>query len=77
MMTDVPPTAREVFLMMMPAMIGRIATIARYRAPKSVILLITFRMKSEVGLPGRKPGMKPPFFLRLLAISIGLNWIVA
>lgn len=22
-------------------------------------------------------GMKPPFFLRLLAISIGLNWIVA
>ena len=34
-------------------------------------------MKSLVGLPGRKPGMKPPFFLRLLAISMGLNWIVA
>lgn len=24
-------------------------------------------------LARRKPGMKPPFFLRLLAISIGLN----
>jgi hypothetical protein len=27
-------------------------------------------------LPGRKPGMKPPFFLRLLEISIGLNCTV-
>ena len=77
MMTDVPPIARLLFLITIPTMIGRIATIARYRAPKSVILLITFRMKSEVGLPGRKPGMKPPFYLRLLAISMGLNWIVA
>ena len=33
--------------------------------------------QSLVGLPGRKPGMKPPFFFRLLAISIGLNWMDA
>ena len=34
-------------------------------------------MKSAVGLPGRKPGMKPPFFFRLLATSMGLNCMVA
>ena len=42
-----------------------------------VILLSTFRIYSLVGLPARKPGMKPPFFLRLLAISTGSNWMVA
>ena len=29
------------------------------------------------GLAGRKPGIKPPFFFRLLDISTGLNWMVA
>ena len=24
----------------------------------------------------RKPGIKPPFFFRLLEISMGLNWMV-
>ena len=47
--------------------------IARKIAPIMVILFRTFAMKSEVGLPGRKPGMKPPFFFMLFATSMGLN----
>ena len=46
------------------------------QAPNMVILLSTFWMNSLVGLPARKPGMNPPFFFRLFATSIGLNWIV-
>ena len=46
-------------------------------APTKVTLPSALVMKSLVGLPGRKPGMKPPFFFRLLAISIGLNWMDA
>ena len=38
-----------------------------------VILLSTRLMKSLVGLPGRKPGIKPPFFFRLLAIFDGVE----
>ena len=48
----------------------------RYRGPNMVILLSTFMRKSMVGLPGRRPGTKPPFFFRLLATSTGLNAIV-
>jgi UDP-N-acetylglucosamine 2-epimerase len=32
-------------------------------------------MKSLVGLPGRRPGIKPPFFFKLLATSTGLKEI--
>ena len=46
---------------------------ARYSAPNMVILLTTLMIKSAVGLPGRKPGMKPPFFFRLFATSTGLK----
>ena len=42
-------------------------------APIKVILDKIFEIKSEVGLPGRIPGIAPPFLRRLLAISTGLN----
>ncbi len=58
-------------------MMGAMAITDRYSAPNMVILLSTLVMKSAVGLPGRKPGMKPPFFFRLLATSMGLNCMVA
>ena len=62
--------------MMAPVTMGAMAMMARYRAPNMVILPSTLWMKSAVGLPGRKPGMKPPFFFRLLATSTGLNCMV-
>ena len=43
------------------------ATMPRYTSTKDkTILLMTFWMKSAVGLPGRKAGMKPPFFLQVV-----------
>ena len=44
---------------------------ARKMAPNQVSLWEDFLMKSAVGWPGRMPGTKPPFFFRLLAISLG------
>ena len=40
---------------------GLMATPPRKRAPPTVILTITRFRYSCVGLPGRMPGMKPPF----------------
>ena len=76
MMTDVPPMDSVLFFTKRLTISGAIATIDRYSAPNSVILLMTYWMKSDVGLPGRKPGMKPPFFFRLFATSMGLNCTV-
>ena len=42
-----------------------------------MILLMTFWMKSAVGLPGRKPGMKPPLDFRLLEISTAIAFAIA
>ena len=56
--------------------IGRTATTLRKRAPIRVILEIMPCKKSDVGCPGRMPGMAPLFFLKLLAISVGLYWMV-
>ena len=78
MITEVPPSAtflRPEFTA--PTISGSSATTARNSAPTKVTLPSALVMKSLVGLPGRKPGMKPPFFFRLLAISIGLNWMDA
>ena len=76
MSTDVPP--REMLIPpTLPISIGRIAITLKNIAPISVILDKIFEMKSEVDLPGRIPGIAPPFLRRLFAISIGLNWIVA
>ena len=41
-----------------------------------MILLMTFWMKSAVGLPGRKPGMKPSLDLRLFEIYTVSYWMV-
>ena len=78
MMTEVPPRATlERFVEIAPTISGTRATMPRNTAPTKVTLPSALVMKSLVGLPGRKPGMKPPFFFRLLAISIGLNWMDA
>ena len=49
----------------------RIAITPRKSAPKRVTLLTVLMMKSEVGLPGLIPGIVPPLFLMLFAISTG------
>jgi anti-sigma regulatory factor (Ser/Thr protein kinase) len=41
--------------------------------PTKVIRVRISLMWSAVRLPGRMPGMKPPYFLRLSATSTGLN----
>lgn len=48
-----------------------IAMAARNIAPGSVMRLITFLMYCTVAPPGRTPGMKPPLFFRLSAVSCG------
>ena len=55
---------------------GMMAMIMRNTAPKNVSLLLMRERKSLVGLPGRMPGMKPPFCWRFLLISMGLKDIV-
>ena len=52
-------------------MLGNTAMNAKNRAPANVIRVITLSRYSAVGLPGLNPGMNPPYFLRLFAISIG------
>ncbi|MNC92312.1 hypothetical protein D3C83_87100 [compost metagenome] len=54
---------------------GMIATIARYVAPASVILARIVSMYSAVRLPGRMPGMNPPYFRMFSATSSGLKMI--
>ena len=51
---------------------GKMAIKTKNQEPKKVILLRIREIYSDVGRPGRMPGTKPPFFLRLLAISTGL-----
>ena len=55
--------------------IGIIATILKPSAPMKITLLRILFKYSVVGLPGLIPGIKPPDFFILLAISIGLNVI--
>ena len=52
---------------------GSTARAARNRAPGSVSLVRMRSRYSAVGRPGRTPGTKPPYFLRLSAWSMGLN----
>ena len=54
---------------------GRIAMIARKRDPGTVTLVRILSMYSSVGLPGRTPGTKPPFFRMFSATSRGLKTI--
>ena len=56
---------------------GTNATSDRKMAPNSVMRLEILRRYCAVGLPGRMPGMKPPFCWMLLEMSSGLNWICA
>ena len=58
-----------------PRMMGRMAMTASISAPVRVVLEMIRLMKSEVGFPGRMPGMAPLFLRMLLAISMGLYWI--
>ena len=46
---------------------------ARKMAPGRVMRVSTRSMYSAVFLPGRTPGMKPPYFFMLSARSIGLK----
>ena len=61
----VPPSWR-LFVPGMNAdtMYGSTAMLPRNRAPPSVIRFVTRDRNSSVGLPGRMPGMKPPFLRR-------------
>ena len=47
--------------------------IARYKPPTTVILVRIVFMYSAVFLPGRMPGMKPPYLRMLSAASLGLK----
>ena len=54
---------------------GSSATSARYSAPTSVMRARIVSMYSAVRLPGRMPGMKPPYFRMFSATSSGLKMI--
>ena len=75
MMTVVPPRARF-RPVIMPKMIGRIATRPRKIAPMKVIRLMILPINSAVGRPGRMPGMVPLLLRMLLDISIGLYCVL-
>ena len=47
----------------------------RYSAPTSVMRVRISLMWSAVRLPGRMPGINPPYFLILSATSLGLKTI--
>ena len=53
--------------------VGSAATAARNSAPGNVRRARMRSRNSAVGRPGRTPGMKPPYFLRLSAWSTGLK----
>ena len=53
---------------------GSMAIPARNTAPTNVILVMILSRYSVVGLPGRSPGINPPYFFILSAISMGLTW---
>jgi len=53
---------------------GSTARVARKRAPPRVIRFVMRERNSSVGLPGRMPGMKPPFLRRKSAVWSGRNW---
>lgn len=71
MRIDVPPSAKEVLPVMNCITKGRIATIPKNVAPNRVIRLKTFEMYSEVETPGRMPGIKAPFFCKLVESASG------
>ena len=68
---DVPPMAKEVLPVMNCIMRGRTATKPKKTAPKRVMRLRTFEIYSEVDNPGRMPGIKAPFFCRLVESASG------
>ena len=74
--TDVPPSARAVAVEKPPYLMksdGSTATAARKRPPATVSRTSTRSRYWAVGLPGRTPGTKPPYFFRLSACSIELK----
>ena len=71
---EVPPRETLAFVIAEKTM-GNTAMMPRNMAPTSVTLEMTRAMKSEVGFPGRMPGIAPLFLRRLFAISTGLYWI--
>jgi hypothetical protein len=54
---------------------GSTEMIARKTAPGSVMRVRIRSMYSAVFLPGRTPGMNPPYFFMLSARSTGLKTI--
>ena len=68
---EVPPRAKVVFPVMNCITKGKTATIPKNVAPKRVIRLNTFEMYSEVETPGRIPGIKAPFFCKLVERASG------
>ena len=74
MMIEVPP--REIAApVKIWKIIGKTAITPRNIAPTIAIFQMTLEMKSEVGLPGRMPGIAPLFLRRLFAISTGLRCV--
>ena len=69
---EVPPKKKlaEVWLM---RIVGSAATAARNNAPGNVRRARMRSRNSAVGLPGRTPGMNPPYLRRFSAWSTGLN----
>ena len=71
-----PKLERAVMLYSLSMIAGIVAMSMRNRAPKRVSLLEIFVRYVQVGLPGRIPGINPPFSCMFFAISYGLNVIV-
>ena len=72
--SEVPPKLKS-SAVNCPIIVGITAITARNIAPTYAILVITFVRYSAVGLPGLIPGIKPPLFFILFAISTGLKVI--
>ena len=50
-------------------------TIVKYSAPIVVSFVTILSIYKAVFSPGLIPGTKPPYFLKLSAVSVGLNVI--
>ena len=66
-----PPKANVVMPVAYCMMIGKTAMKPRNDAPRSVMRVKTLDIYSEVEAPGRIPGMKAPFFCKLVDSASG------
>src|SRR5947208_16167620 len=71
----VPPNGNCGMLYTAKKIEGKRAMEARNSEPGSVMRTRMLFRYSAVGRPGRMPGMNPPYFRRLSAVSVGVDLI--